>query len=402
MNVTTLETSKISISKLISGSFLIAGTMIGAGMLGIPMSTAASGFIPACMTTFAVWFFMLVTGFLLLEVSLHMPKGSNFLSISEHFLGKAGKYFIGAMFMFLYYCLIIAYIAGGAPLFGELIGKGMHLSSFSYLIFSAIFGLVVYLGTKWVDRVNIVLTFIMFGLFFLLVITGFNFVNPTNLAHHNFSKMFLSVPVLFGAFGYHNVIPTLCDYLERDRKVLSLSLVFGTLISLSIYIIWQQTVLGAVSIEALQTAMDEGKTCVAALQEIASSSSLYRYGKYFAAAALSTSLLGVSLSVVDFLHDGFTQKQINVQRGLLCFLVFAPCAAFAIFNPTIFSKALGLAGGVGEAILNGIFPISLVWVGFHYMKLPSERMKYYYGKRYLTFLLLLGLLTVGIEIYDLL
>ena len=396
------KSDKLSKGKLLSGSFLIAGTMIGAGMLGMPMATARSGFIPGCLTTIGVWLFMLMTGILLLEVCLKMPKGSNFLSISEHFLGKFGKYFIGLMFVFLYYSLLVAYIAGGAPLFSELIYGRVSSSSTVYLIFSLVFGLIVFLGTKWVDRINIALSFSMYALFVFIMFISVNTISISNLSQHDFSKILISVPVLFGAFGYHNVIPSLCDYLERDRKVLILSIVFGTLISLTVYLVWQQAVLGSVSRESLQIAMKEGKTCISALQMVSVNSKLYLFGKYFAVSALATSLLGVSLSVVDFLKDGFSNYKIKISRTLLCFLVFAPCTFFAILKPDIFSSALGLAGGVGEAILNGIFPVVLVWVGFYNMNNLFDEKKYYFAKRYLSFLFLLGLMAIGIEILDLL
>ncbi len=400
--VSEVKSSKLSGKRLLSGSFLIAGTMIGAGMLGMPMATAKSGFIPGSLTTIGVWLFMLMTGILLLEVCLKMPKGSNFLSISEHFLGKFGKYFIGFMFVFLYYCLIVAYIAGGAPLFSELIYKSSTVSPMGYLFFSLIFGAIVFLGTKWVDRFNIALSLSMYALFIFIIFFSASTINVSNLSQHNFSKMLFSVPVLFGAFGYHNVIPSLCDYLERDRKVLILSLVFGTLISLVVYLMWQQAVLGSVNMESLQKAMIEGKTCISTLQEVSTNSKLYLFGKYFAVSALATSLLGVSLSVVDFLKDGFSNYKIKISRALLCFLVFAPCTFFAILKPDIFSSALGLAGGVGEAILNGIFPVTLIWVGFYKMEGLFGEKKYYFGKSYLLFLFLLGLTAVAIEIVDLL
>jgi len=305
------------------------------------------------------------------------------------------------MFVFLYYCLIVAYIAGGTPLFSEIILRSSEVSWISYLAFSSLFLAVVFFGIKWIDRVNIILTACMFCLFFLVILIGVKSINITNLSQYNFSKMVLSVPVLFGAFGYHNVIPSLCDYLERDRKTLSLSLVLGSLISFIIYLVWQQTVLGSVSSDALQRAMHQGKTCIAALQEITNNSNLYLFGKFFAVTALATSLLGVSLSVVDFLQDGFSSCNIKIKRLWLCLLVFAPCTFFAILNPTIFSKALGIAGGIGESVLNGIFPIIIVWIGFYYMQNPFPVQRYYLAKKYLFFLLTLACLAVGVEVYDL-
>ena len=78
------------VSKVVSGSLLIAGTTIGAGMLGIPLVTSQCGFVPAIIITVIVWAFMLATGLLLLRATLWMPNHSSFLSISRHFLGRWG------------------------------------------------------------------------------------------------------------------------------------------------------------------------------------------------------------------------------------------------------------------------------------------------------------------------
>src|SRR5690606_10371696 len=98
-------------NKTLSGTLLIAGTAIGAGMLGIPLLTAKAGFLPALGITTSVWLFMLATGFLYLEATLWMHDGANILSMSRRFLGRGGKLLAGGTFLFLYYCLMTAYYA---------------------------------------------------------------------------------------------------------------------------------------------------------------------------------------------------------------------------------------------------------------------------------------------------
>jgi len=50
--------SKLSsawLSAVLGGAFLIAGTCIGAGMLGLPIKTAAGGFFPSAGLFAVVW-----------------------------------------------------------------------------------------------------------------------------------------------------------------------------------------------------------------------------------------------------------------------------------------------------------------------------------------------------------
>lgn len=353
---------KNSLKKIISGTSLIAGTTIGAGMLGIPLITSEMGFFPALCVTVIVWIFMLLTGLLYLEVALSLPKGTNIFTMSSHYLGTPGKVASGAMFLFLYYCLIIAYIAGGAPLLGFLLKNALGIElnqSLVFIIFGLLFGGIVWLGAKVIDKVNLILSVAMIAAYFMLVSTGSSEIVIEKLASAKWSKFCLALPVLFSAFGYHNIVPSLCTYLDRDRKSLKLSIVYGTGIALIVFLVWQWLILGSLSQGAIQKTMADGQPVTAALQTLTGKNSLFAIGQGFAFFALVTSFLGVTFSVVDFLNDGLKFQGKN--RLLLVALTFLPPAFFAFFNPKIFDTALGVAGGFGEAFLNGLLPVILAW-----------------------------------------
>ena len=185
---------KNSASKVLSGTLLISGTAIGAGMLGIPLVTAAAGFLPACLITVAVWFFMLLTGLLFLEVSLWMPEGSNILSMSQQFLGKKGKIVAGVMFLFLYYCLLVAYFAGGAPMLNATLSfvTGIELpAAVSYLVLGLILGVAVHRGHQFIDRSNIILSIGLVLTFVFLIGSSISHVSLENLQAMRFLPLFL-------------------------------------------------------------------------------------------------------------------------------------------------------------------------------------------------------------------
>src|SRR5258708_1834332 len=52
---------------LLGGTLLIAGTSIGVGMLGLPVVTAAGGFVPSIFVYLVCWFFMVCIARLILE-----------------------------------------------------------------------------------------------------------------------------------------------------------------------------------------------------------------------------------------------------------------------------------------------------------------------------------------------
>jgi tyrosine-specific transport protein len=365
--------TKSFFSKVLSGTLLIAGTAIGAGMLGIPLLTAQAGLYPALLITGLVWIFMLATGLLVVEATLWMPPGANILTITGRLLGNKGRLLAGVLFLFLYYCLMTAYVAGGAPIFSAIFtgATGLSLPGMStYILFALLFGLIVMRGVRSIDRMNLLLMIGMAASYAFLVGFGAQGVSMERFVFFDLPAAFTAAPVLFSAFGYHNVIPSLCTYLERDRKALRLSVCLGTTIALIVYVIWQWLVIGSVPLEAIAEAKAAGQPATVVLQAITANPWLGTFASGFGFLALVTSLLGVALSMVDFLADGL--RKYTTKRFVPTLLTFVPPLLIAIIDPTLFDRALGISGGFGEAFLNGLLPVLLVWAGRYKLKLGGE------------------------------
>lgn len=400
-----MDNQKVSLIRIVSGTLLISGTTIGAGMLGIPLVTGIAGFMPGLVITVLVWFFMYCTGLLFLEVTLWMPDGSNILSMTQRFLGRKGKYLSGGMFLFLYYCLMIAYFAAGAPILAEAINSifGLQLVGWQvFFIFGLIFGIIVGIGPKSIDRTNIMLSVGMIVAWVLLIGKGSSEVETKLLKFSNWKAMLFAAPMLFGAFGFHNVVPSLCTYLKRDVKVLRRSILLGSLIPLVVYVVWQWLIIGSIPQDVIEQTLREGNPITVVFQEKLGHPWIAKLGQFFAFFAIVTSIIGVSFSMVDFLGDGMNMKRrVGLRRLGLTVLTFAPPFIFATLNPNIFDTALGIAGGYGEAFLNGLLPIALVYLGRYVCKLDSSA-RFFGGKFALSVLTLCSVIVIALETYLLL
>lgn len=383
----------------VSGILLVMGTCIGAGMLALPVVTGVAGFLPAIAINLLCCLFMMATGLLFLEAILWMDDGANVLTIAQHFLGKWGKYITGISFLFLYYCLNVSYCAGGTPILSGLIHEltGVSITGLpSYLIFTLLFGAIIYLGTATLNRLNWVLMAGLLISFIFLIGIGSTEINTSLLDRADWSLVLAATPTLFGAYGYHNLLPSLSSYLKRHILSLRLAIIFGTLLPFLIYSIWQWVIIGTLTLEQIQDANMRGEPITQALQTMIGHPWLIFLGKCFGFFALVTSFLGVSLSMVDFLADGIGTKRTGFQRLFLCAAVFIPPAFFAAAYPGIFIQAIGVAGGYGEAILNGMLPIAAVWVGRYHLKLKSEY-SLMGGRSMLILLFIITLVIMGIE-----
>src|SRR5690348_12945981 len=113
---------------VIGGMLLIAGSCIGAGMLGLPIITGISGFFPALFMLFCGWLFMTATALLLVEVNgWFSSRQVNLLTMAGSALGKWGKGICWGTYLFLFYALLVAYISGIGSLVGSFFQNSFHV-----------------------------------------------------------------------------------------------------------------------------------------------------------------------------------------------------------------------------------------------------------------------------------
>jgi len=358
----------MSTANVFKGSLLIAGTSIGGGMLALPVLTSLGGFVPSLAIYLACWIFMASTGLLFLEVSQWIGKETNIVTMARTTLGLPGQIATWLIYLFLFYCLTVAYIVGCGNLVNDLF-QGQVPQWASFLLFLAVFVPFVYAGAHLVGKLNVGL---MLGLgisFLLFVLMGWSHVNPQNLIYRNWSLSLLGLPIAFTSFAYQGIIPTLVSYFDHDIPKARKAILIGSFIPLIAYVIWQWLILGIVPTfgpGGLQETLEAGQNAVHPLKNFIQNPSIYIIAQFFAFFALVTSFLGVTLGLVDFLADGLSVTKTNLNKLWLCALVFIPPLVIAILYPHIFLKALDFAGGYGCALLLGLMPILMVWAGRYY------------------------------------
>lgn len=347
---------------VLGGALLVAGTTIGGGMLALPVLTSPGGFLPSIFIYLTCWLFMSLTGLLFLELSLQMGEGVNIVSMASRTLGWSGKLFAWVLYLFLFYCLTVAYIVGC----GDILSTTMHgliPRAWGPLIFCFIFAPFVYAGPHLVGKLNY---FLMGGLAFFycaFVYLGVPEIHVENLAHRDWGLSLLALPIAFTAFAYQGIIPTLFTYLDRNPLKVKASIWIGTSIPLVTYLIWQGLILGIIPLEGpdgLKEALLEGRNAVYPLKSRLNNPHIFLIGQYFAFFALLTSFFGVTLGLLDFLADGLSIKKNPWGKTFLCILIFVPPLLIALVHPDIFLQALDFAGGYGCSLLLGLLPILMV------------------------------------------
>jgi len=355
--------------KSIGSVLIITGTAIGAGMLAIPIVTAALGFWGAVVLLFACWALMTYTALLVLETNLFFGVGSSFHSMAKYTLGKKGQFLTWISFLLLLYALDAAYMSGGSSLLDTAfyLIEGEHLQPWvNTLIFTGVLGGVVVWGMHAVDRFNRFLMFLKALTFLLLLILVMPHVHMHLLAQNPVSRnaWWLAIPILITSFGFHIVIPSVQDYIgnfpERLRKIV----LIGSTIPLIVYLLWVFATLGVIPRHGPNsfTSIEHNDVgdMVLVLRGLLHSSWVSFFVNCFTDIAVTTSFLGVSISLFDFMADGFKlNKKKVVDRGIITLLTFVIPLLFALFYPHGFVMALGYAS-IFVAILLIILPALMV------------------------------------------
>jgi tyrosine-specific transport protein len=395
-------------NRLVGAILLVSGTTIGAGMLALPVTTGQAGFLPSLLIMTLIWLFMMLTAFYFLEVNLRIKEESNFISMMHKTLGRPGEVISWITYLLLLYALTSAYLLGCSQIlidiFGALFALSLPHSVWPVAIF-IFFAIFVYLGTEIADVLN---RFMMAGLvmaYVTLIVLGYSRVQLPMLTHINWGFLLPSISVVLTTFGYHIIIPTLTTYLEHDSKLLKKAIFIGSLIPFLIYILWQMLVMGVVPVfgeKSLTEAQEKGLQVTFFLKELLASPIVGIAVRFFAFFAIVTSLLGVSLSLTDFLSDGLKIKKTHLGKFFLILLTFLPPLFFALFYPKGFILALRYAG-IFVLILLALLPALMAWFERYAPRSKREfvasEFKVFGGKLMLGGTILFSLVLLGIEVF---
>ena len=370
---------------LFGGAMIIAGTVIGAGMLANPTATSGVWFTGSLIVLLYTWFSMLSSGLMILEVNTHYPHGASFDTMVKDLLGPTWNAINGVAVAFVLYLLTYAYIFVGGDLTAKGLGSTFGVKiplTVGQLAFFLIFATCVWASARLVDR----FTSILIGGMVLTFIwaTGgliaeaklpvlFDTQAPSGTPYWIYISA--ALPVCLASFGFHGNVSSLLKYFKGDAPKVAKSLWAGTLIALVIYVLWQIAIQGNLPRnEFAPVIATDGQVSVLieVLSKFVQTGSMAAILSFFSYMAIATSFLGVTLGLFDYIADIFKWDDSVSGRTKTAALTFLPPLVSCLLFPTGFVTAIGYVGLVAT-----------VWTCF----LPSllllrSRQKFGKGKNY--------------------
>lgn len=352
-------------NKTVGSTLLVAGTMIGAGMLAMPLTSAGIGFGFTLVLLLGLWALLTFSALLFVELYQTAESDAGIGTLAEQYFGKAGRIIATAVLIIFLYALIAAYVSGGGSLLKDLLPESFG-DKVSILLFTVIFGSFIVIGTHSVDKINRVLFFVMLAAFAVVLSLMLPEIKFDNLMETPIDNALIisASPVFFTAFGFHGSIPSLNKYLDGNVKALRISILVGSAITLCAYILWQMSTHGLLTQNEFLQILKEDATLnglVKATLAITGSNVIAGAVKLFSTLALVTSFLGVGLGLLECIED-LLKRSFNISAGRISLglMTFIPPLVFALFYPEGFILALGYAGQM-FAFYAVVLPVSLVW-----------------------------------------
>ncbi|TGZ98129.1 tyrosine transporter, partial [Rodentibacter pneumotropicus] len=385
-------------NKTLGSTLITSGTMIGAGMLAMPLTSAGMGLMFTILLLCILWVLLTYSALLFVEVYQTAEYDAGIGTLASQYFGRLGRIVTTSILMIFLYALLSAYVTGGGSILASTLPDfampNLKMKA-SILLFTIFFGIFIIIGTQIVDILNRILFVSM--LLALLVVLGLMIpeIKLDNLMAMPIDNALLisASPVFFTAFGFHGSIPCLNKYLEGDVKALRISIIFGSAITLIGYILWQCSTHGVLSQTKFLEILHQDPTLnglIEAVRIITGSSIIAGIVKIFSALALITSFLGVALGLLECIED-LLKSACNISANRLClgFLTFLPPLLFAFFYPEGFILALGYAGQM-FTFYAVVLPAALVWKARkHHPNLPYRVIG---GKSILIVISILGII----------
>ncbi|WP_430734955.1 amino acid permease [Halodesulfovibrio aestuarii] len=344
------------LSKNLGAISIVAGTAIGAGMLGLPMAIGSLGFATGSLVLLFMWLVAIYVALLLLEINLEFGKGVNLNYMTRKIIGRPGQLLGTGSVFFLFYCLLVAYLTGMGGVIANTIGLDPRIAT---IIFACISAVLLFSGTDFVVTAN---KYLFIGMLVAMVVCfatlgGQLTMDNLALGQPKAKILIMSLPVLFTSFGYHPCIPSIVNYIGDDRKTLVRIFIIGSTIPFICYFIWLTLALGSATpdqlgamanVDHLINQMSGGSTLISTILSL------------FAAFALITSFIGVSFALFDLVAETFRRKDDKISRAGTTAMVFLPPLAASLLAPNGFIAALAHAGAV-FTIIAIFIPCVMAW-----------------------------------------
>jgi tyrosine-specific transport protein len=313
------------------------GTIIGAGIFGLPYVASKAGFWPIIYYFLIIGFITIMVNLLFGEIVTGTSGQHRLPGFAEKYLGIWGKratFIVTALGLF---GVILAYLILGGQflfnLFSPLIGGNLYIYVLIYFAAGAYF---IFRGARTISHVETIFLVLMILIPLAFLFLGFPKINYDHLMTFDLKNIFLPYGVIIFALWGLEVIPELKDMLVKEyghAKYLKSIIILSVVISIIVYLIFTFAVLGI-------TGKDTSTEGINGLKPFFGEKVII-LGSIFGLIATFTSYITFGLTLRKIFNYDFKVSK-NLSWFIACFL---PLALYFI-GMRNFINVLSLTGGI--------------------------------------------------------
>ncbi len=320
-------------SKSFAALCILMGTVVGAGILGLPYVVMKSGF---AIGVFHIVFLAVIMAVMMLylgEIALRTKSTHQLPGYAQKYLGLQGKRWMFIALAFGIYSAIIAYLIGEGRSLSYLIFDSGAYQLEMGILFWLFLSAITYFGIKALEEGEMVGVIFVFIMIIAISVFFANKVDPANLMDVFPTNFFAPFGVALFAFLGFAAIPEIERVLGKDKKPMRNIIIFAYALIALIYIIFTAIVLGY-----------RGDFT----PEVAT----IALGKPFIVLGMITmftAYLSLSVAMIDAIR--FDYKQSRARAWF--YTIIVPLLGFIVLSLTgsaAFTKVLGIGGALSGGL----------------------------------------------------
>lgn len=360
----------------------LVGTIIGAGILGIPYVFARAGFWTGVLVLAFITFAMISLKLMIGEMSLRTYGKHQISGYVEKYLNKSWRNITSTILVITISGALLAYFIGVSEVLAEIFGGSNLLWGLIFYVAASAF---LFFGIKLIKNTEFILTAFIFLIVFIIFLLSLDHLEFANLSSFNFSKLLIPYGVILFACSGVVAIPEVREILFRREHLFKKAVFLGAIIPSVIYLIFAWIVVSV-------TGMHTTEVATIGLGHVMGKEIII-IGNLFAFFTMATSFLTIGLALKEVYNYDFKVKHF---WAWLLTITLPLVIYFLGFND--FIKTISIAGALGFGV-NGVVYIFAYWQA----RQKGERYpEYILSKKFaLPVSVLLGLVFVGGLIYTL-
>ena len=322
--------------RFFSAVFTLVGTIIGAGVLGLPYVFSQSGFLVGFFWLILLGIIMTLLNLWIGEITLRTKKIHQLTGYAHKYLGKTARNVMLVAIIFGVYSALLAYLIGEGQSFSRLFFGNVDYALFFGIGFWA---LMTFLLQGGINRLK---SLEFWSVIFILaaLVISFLFLLPdvktNNLLQMNLPGFFMPFGiVLFALLGF-NSVPELEREVGKNKGMLKRVIIWGSVIPIFAYLMFSLAFIGVLG---------------SGVGEVATLSFSGVFGKLlilFGMFTMMTSFFVLSFALRDAFIFDFNQKRMaHVYVSIVPLVLYLLVSFFDLVG---FVKVLSLGGVISGGV----------------------------------------------------